>query len=208
MSKKFDYNTTREPLKLPEYGRNIQRMVDHMKSLPDREQRNLAARTIIAIMANMYPQNKELEDYEHKLWDHLAIMADFDLDIDAPFPLPTGEEMQEPPRRVPYSNHNIRFKHYGYLIEEMLREVAKMEEGEVKDHTVMMIANQMKKQYLTWNRPQVSDQVIFKDIEEITGGAIRIPEGMTLKDARELMPQQPQQQKNYRKKKNQRKKNN
>ncbi len=205
MRKKFDYNTSREPLKLPEYGRNIQRMVDHMKRIPDREERNLAARTIIAIMANMYPQTREMEDYEHKLWDHLAIMADFDLDIDAPFPLPTEERLQEPPRRVPYSEHTIRYKHYGYLIEEMLREVAKMEEGEARQQAVVMIANQMKKQYLTWNRPQVSDQVIFKDIEEITGGALRVPEGVTLKDARELLPPQQSQQKNYRKKKNQRK---
>lgn len=205
MRKKFDYNTTRESLKLPEYGRNIQRMIDYMKNIEDREERNLAARTIIAIMANMYPQNREMENFEHKLWDHLAIMAEFDLDIDAPFDLPTEEKLQEKPRKVAYSTHNIKYKHYGFLIEQLLREVAEMEEGEARDYALMAIANHMKKQYLTWNRSQVNDQVIFKDIEEISHGALKVKEGMVLKDARELVPQQPQQQKNYRKKKNQRK---
>ncbi len=205
MRKKFDYNTTREPLKLPEYGRNIQRMVDYMKSIEDREERNLAARTIVAIMANMYPQNREMENFEHKLWDHLAIMADFDLDIDAPYPLPTEEKLQEKPRKVPYSTHTIRYKHYGFLVEQLLREVAEMEDEAARDYAVTAIANHMKKQYLTWNRAQVNDQVIFKDIEEITGGAVKVKEGTVLKDARELVPQQPQQQKNHRKKKNQRK---
>jgi predicted MPP superfamily phosphohydrolase len=205
MRKKFDYNTTREPLKLPEYGRNIQRMVDFMKSIEDREERNLAARTIVAIMANMYPQNREMENFEHKLWDHLAIMADFDLDIDAPFELPTEEKLQEKPRKVPYSTHNIKYKHYGFLVEQLLREVAEMDDDEAKEYAIVAIANHMKKQYLTWNRPQVNDQVIFKDIEEITGGAVKVKEGTVLKDVKELLPQQPQQQKNYRKKKNQRK---
>ena len=205
MRKKFDYNTTREPLKLPEYGRNIQRMVDYMKTIEDRDERNLAARTIVAIMANMYPHNKEMEDFEHKLWDHLAIMADFDLDIDAPYDLPTEEKLQEPPRKVSYSTHNIKYKHYGFLIEQLLREVAEMENEEEKNYALEAIANHMKKQYLIWNRPQVNDQVIFKDIEEITNGALKVKEGVVLKDARELVPQQPHPQKNYRKKKNQRK---
>ncbi len=205
MRKKFDYNTTREPLKLPEYGRNIQRMVDYMKTIEDREERNLAARTIVAIMANMYPQNRDLENFEHKLWDHLAIMADFDLDIDAPYELPTEEKLQEPPGKVPYSTHTIKYKHYGFLVEQLLREVAEMEDEEAKEYALTAIANHMKKQYLIWNRSQVNDQVIFNDIREITGGALEVKEGVVLKDAKELVPQQPHPQKNYRKKKNQRK---
>jgi len=199
VKKKYDYNTTRKFLKLPEYGRNIQKMVDYMKTIEDREERNKAARTIISIMEGMLPHNKDLGNYEHKLWDHLAIMADFDLDIDTPYELPTQEKMNVKPRKISYSTHGIRFKHYGYLVEEMLRQAAKMEEGEEKQLVIAAIANHMKRQYLTWNRNQVTDEVIFKDMEEITNGDIRVPDGLILKETKELVNKYLKRKKNQHK---------
>jgi hypothetical protein len=183
----FDYNSTRKDLKLPEYGRNIQIMVDHVKTIEDREERNQAARTILAVMGNLNPHLRDVADFKHKLWDHLAIMADFDLDIDSPYELPKKEKFEEKPNVVHYNQGAIKYKHYGKTIQKMIDAAADFEEGQEKDALIKLIANQMKKSYLTWNRDTVADEQIFKDLYELSGGKIKIEEGFKLYDSKDIM---------------------
>ena len=118
----MDYNTNRKKLELPEYGRNVQNMVGIIKNTADREERNKLAKSTIQLMENMNPQLRDVADYKHKLWDHLAVIADFDLDIDSPYPLPTQAEIHQKPSKMKYSNPDeIRFKHYGKILEDMVR---------------------------------------------------------------------------------------
>ena len=187
----MDYNTNRKKLELPEYGRNVQNMVDIIKNTPDRAERNRLAKSTIQLMENMNPQLRDVVDYKHKLWDHLAVIADFDLDIDSPYPLPTQAEIHQKPSKMKYSNPDeIRFKHYGKILEDMVRKATQYPEGEERDALIAVIANQMKKSFLTWNRETVSDDVIFADLLAIACNRISIPEGLKLKDSRELLRQQ------------------
>lgn len=187
----MDYNTNRKKLELPEYGRNVQNMVAIIKNTPDRAERNRLAKSTIQLMENMNPQLRDVADYKHKLWDHLAVIADFDLDIDSPYPLPTQAEIHQKPSKMKYSNPDeIRFKHYGKILEDMVRKATQYPEGEERDALIAVIANQMKKSFLTWNRETVSDDVIFADLLAIACNRISIPEGLKLKDSRELLRQQ------------------
>lgn len=187
----MDYNTNRDKLRLPEYGRNVQEMVNIIKNTPDREERNRLAKSTIQLMGNMNPQLRDVADYKHKLWDHLAVIADFDIDIDSPYPLPTQAEIHQKPMKMKYSNPDeIRFKHYGKILEDMVRKATQYPDGEEKDALIATVANQMKKSFLTWNRETVSDDVIFADLLAIACNRISIPEGLKLKDSRELLRQQ------------------
>lgn len=186
----YDYNTQRKRMALPEYGRNIQKMVDHIKTIKDREERNRAAATVIHIMGNLNPQLRDQGDFRHKLWDHLAIIADFDLDIDAPYTPPERSKLTEKPNSVSYPEGNIRFLHYGKIIELLIEAAVKMDDGEEKDYLISLIAYQMKKSYLTWNRSQVTDELIFSDLKFLSGGKLKIPEGLKIPEVRDLATQQ------------------
>jgi Domain of unknown function (DUF4290) len=184
----MEYNTSRKKLVLPEYGRNIQRMVDLTKAETDKEKRNAMAQAIIAIMGNMNPHLRDIVDFKHKLWDHLAIMADFDLNIDSPYPEPELEVLQEKPEVVPYNKNNTKFKHYGKTIEKMVDVAVDMEEGEMKEILISLIANHMKKSYLTWNKEVVDDKQIFRDLKIISQGKIDLStEKTTLTETREIL---------------------
>lgn len=182
----YDYNTQRNRLVLPEYGRNIQKMVEYIMQVEDRDERNKLAKAIIAIMGNMNPHLRDISDFKHKLWDHLAIMSNFQLDIDSPYETPTEKILTEKPRRVPYKINGVRFKHYGRIIQLMIDEAVKMPEGREKEELTKIIANHMKKSYLTWNKDVVDDEIIFKDLREMSNGAIRVTEGTKLNDSREM----------------------
>ena len=132
----YDYNTSRSKLILPEYGRNIQKMVEYIMTVEDREERNKLAHAVIIIMGNMNPHLRDINDFKHKLWDHLAIMSDFKLDIDYPYEIPKPEEFMGKPRRVYYNNNDIRYRHYGRVIEMMIEEASKFPEGEEKDESL------------------------------------------------------------------------
>lgn len=187
----MDYNTNRDKLRLPEYGRNVQEMVDIIKNTPDRDKRNQLAKSTIQLMGNMNPQLRDVADYKHKLWDHLAVIADFDIDIDSPYPLPTQAEIHQKPMKMKYSNPDeIRFKHYGKILEDMVRKATQYPDGEEKDALIATVANQMKKSFLTWNRETVSDDVIFSDLLAIACNRLKIPEGLKLKDSREILRMQ------------------
>ena len=181
----YDYNTQRSRMALPEYGRNVQKMIDHIKAIEDRDERNRAARTIIQIMGNLNPHLRDVGDFKHKLWDHLALISNFELDIDSPYPKPEPSKFTEKPRRVPYNQGPIRFLHYGRVIQDMVKTVSVMEDGEEKDYLVIMILNQMKKLYLTWNKAQVADETIISDLTHMSGGLLRVPEEIGRASCRE-----------------------
>ncbi len=194
----MDYNTDRNKIILPEYGRNIHKMVDYLKTVEDLEKRNKMANIVIGIMGNMNPHLRDISDFKHKLWDHLFIMADFDLDIESPYPIPTRETMSEKPKRVPYPENNIRFKHYGKTIENMVKRTADFEDGEKKDALIVILANHMKKNYLAWNRDSVTDALIFRDLDILSKGRLKIPEGLVLTETKEIIAHKPRKKKSSR----------
>ena len=182
----FDYNTSRKNLALPEYGRNIHKMVEYIKSIDDKEERNKLAQAVIAVMGNMNPHLRDINDFKHKLWDHLAIISGFDLDIDYPYEIPNIKSLAEKPRIVPYGTHDIKFKHYGKTIEFLIEAAVELPEGEEKNNLINIIANHMKKSYLTWNREVVSDEIILEDLKTLSKGKIDIKD-MKLNEVRELI---------------------
>jgi hypothetical protein len=182
----FDYNTSRKHLALPEYGRNIHMMVDYIKSVEDKAERNRLSNAIIAIMGNLNPHLRDINDFKHKLWDHLAIIADFELDIDYPYDVPQREMFMQSPRRVPYGTHDIAFRHYGKAIELMIDAAIEMPEGVERDALVTVVANHMKKSYLTWNRDTVGDDVILNDLRKISKGRIDT-QNVKLSEVRDIM---------------------
>ncbi len=184
----YDYNTQRKRMALPEYGRNVQKMVDHLKTIEDREERNRAAKTVISIMGNLNPHLRDIGDFKHKLWDHLALIADFELDIDSPFPPPEPLKFVEKPKQIPYNQKDIRYLHYGRIIEFMIDSACGMEEGPEKEYLTSLILNQMKKSYITWNRSQVADEVIISDMKVLSGGRLKITDGVKILEAKELIP--------------------
>jgi hypothetical protein len=183
----YDYNTSRKKLILPEYGRHIQKMVDHLKTIEDRDERNRAAKSIISIMGNMNPHLRDISDFKHKLWDHLALMSDFELDIDSPYEMPARETLTSKPKRVPYITGDIKYRHYGRIIHQMIDAAIEMEDGEDKNRLIKLLANHMKKSYLTWNRSQVTDEVIFNDIQQLSGGKLVIQEDLKLTETKDIL---------------------
>lgn len=181
----MDYNSSRKHLILPEYGRNVHKMVDFALTVEDKAERNRVAKSIIAIMGNMYPHLRDVSDFRHKLWDHLAIMSDFNLDIDSPYEAPTKEKLAEKPERLPYSNKRIRYRHYGRTVESLIAKAIEIEEQKEKEALLLMIANHMKKSFLNWNKDSVPDEKIFKDIIELSKGQLEIPERFRLSEVRE-----------------------
>jgi hypothetical protein len=184
----YDYNTQRKRMALPEYGRNVQKMVDHIKSIEDRDERNRAAKTIIQIMGNLNPHLRDVGDFKHKLWDHLSLIAEFELDIDSPYPVPERSKFFEKPNEIPYQQGNIRYLHYGRIIELMIDAASEKEDGEEKEYLTSLIVNQMKKSYITWNRGQVADEVIIGDMKLLSRGKLKMTDGVKILEVRELIP--------------------
>lgn len=174
----LNYNTRLKQLVLPEYGRNIQRMVDYCLTIEDRQERNLCANTIVRSMGNLFPELRAPEN-EHKLWDHLMIMSDFRLDIDFPCDVISADNLSTKPEKVEYYQHPMRYRHYGRIMQAMIDKAAAMEEGEERQQVVLLLANHMKKQMLAVNPDGVEDQKIFKDLAELSHGAIRLDAAST-----------------------------
>jgi len=171
-SAKHTYNTRRDHLNMPEYGRYVQEMVLHCMSIADREERNKAAKAIISVMGILNPQPKDVEDFKQKLWTHLYLVSDFKLDVDSPYPVPQPETFTAKPERVKYPRKDVKYGHYGKTIELMVAKATAMPEGEERDAIIMMIANLMKRMYLTWNRDSVTDDVILMHLNEMSNGKI------------------------------------
>jgi hypothetical protein len=184
----YDYNTQRKRMALPEYGRNVQKMVDHIKTIEDRDERNRAAKTIISIMGNLNPHLRDIGDFKHKLWDHLSLIANFELDIDSPYPVPEPSKFVEKPKQIPYHQGDIKYLHYGRIIELMIDAASELEEGEQKEYLTTLIVNQMKKSYITWNRAQVADEVIIANMKMLSRGKLKITDGVKILEVKELVP--------------------
>ena len=191
------YNTQQRRLPLPEYGRSVQNMVDHALTIEDRAERQRCANTIVNIMGGMFPHLRDVADFKQKLWDHLAIMADFKLDIDYPVEIVKKESLEIKPQRVPYSQHDIRFRHYGRFVQDMIKLAVDYQEGEERNQLIRMIANHMKRDYLNWNKDGVEDQKILDDLCELSGGKIKLSaEDLRLTEQRTFIPRRRQMNNN------------
>ena len=177
---KLLYNTERVRLYIPEYGRNVQKMVEYIKTIEDRQKRNEQARAVIKVMEIINPAVKLQENFEHKLWDHLHIISGFSLDVDSPYPVPAPECLHEKPLPVPIEKRPIKATHYGRNIENIIDLIAQTDDGDVKTEMIRTLAIYMRQQYLIWNKDTVSDQTIFQDIVKLSDGRIVIPEGLEL----------------------------
>ena len=176
----LEYNTQREKLIISEYGRHIQKMVDYAANLNDRVERQKMAEGIIDLMGELNPHLRDVDDFKHKLWDHLFIMSDFKLDVNSPYEKPELEKLYEKPEPLAYPNSKIRFNHYGKVVEMMILEACKMEEGELREKLTLAIANQMKKSYINWNRDSVEDKLIFKQLKQLSNGQLSLSENTEL----------------------------
>lgn len=172
----MNYNTNEKKLVLPEYGRNIQNMVDYCLTIQDREERKKCANSIINIMGNMFPHLRDVNDFKHILWDHLAIMADFKLDIDYPYEIIKKENLYTRPPRIPYNNSKIKYRHYGQTLESMIHKAIELEEGVERDTLIRLLANHMKKSFMVWNKDTVDDRKILSDLSELSEGQINLNE--------------------------------
>ncbi len=170
----MNYNSQLKPLVLPEYGRHIHQMVDYAMTIEDRDERTRAADAIVTVMGNLFPHLRDVSDFKHKLWDHLAIMSDFQLDIDFPYTLPERENFHSKPERVPYSENRMAYRHYGRLTEEMVAKAVEMEEGELRDHLITLLANHMRKSLFNWNKDHATDERIQNDIYNLSKGKLKV----------------------------------
>ncbi|MBP5382793.1 MAG: DUF4290 domain-containing protein [Bacteroidales bacterium] len=176
----LDYNTEREKLEMPEYGRNLLKMVEKMKTIPERDKRTEQARAIVKVMELLNPQVRQLDNFEHKLWDHLYMIAGFDLDVDSPWPCPVEEELNTRPVPIPMKGEKIKATHYGRNIEKIINLLCDEPDGELKTEMIRSLAIYMRQQYLIWNKDSVSDETIFKDIEKLSEYRLKVPEGIKL----------------------------
>ncbi len=169
-----DYNTQRDPLVLREYGRNVQKLVNFLKTIEDREKRNKMADTLVGLVKRLTPANKEVAETNQKLWDDMHIMSEFTLDVDAPFPIPEKDVLEKKPEKVGYAQNDIRFKHYGKNIELLINRAIAIEEPEAKASAVQYIGKLMKSFYTTWNKDVVEDDLIIEQIGILSKGKLVI----------------------------------
>jgi len=170
----IEYNSEREKLIIPEYGRHIQKMVDFAISRETKEERNKVANSIIAVMGNLNPHLRDVPDFQHKLWDQLFIISDFKLEVDSPYPIPKKEELQERPESLNYPQNFPKYRFYGNNIKRMIDVANSWEEGDKKEALVFTIANHMKKCFLNWNKDTVEDDVIFNHLFELSEGKLNL----------------------------------
>ena len=183
----MDYNTIREKIKIPEYGRNLQQMVEFALTIEDRDKRTRVVKEIVNIMGQLNPQYKEISDYRHKLWDHLFIISDFKLDVDSPYPKPASNVLTAKPDKVSYPYRNIPYRHYGHNIQLIIDKANTYEDGPEKDALIKTIANHLKKSYLNWNREAVDDDVIANHLSILSGGKLKLNEKDSLSRTQDIL---------------------
>ena len=184
----LEYNSNREKLRIPEYGRHVQKMVEHAIRIEDDEERQKAAEAIVAVMGSNAPHLKDVSDYQHKLWDQRFIISDFKLKVNSPYKNPSPEKIFQQPDMLEYPENIPSYRYYGNNIKKMIDAACKMEDGEKKDGLIYTIANHMKKCYLNWNRDSVKDSIIFKHLDELSDGKIKLEaEDEELSEASDLV---------------------
>lgn len=172
----MDYNSQLPHLIIPEYGRNIQRMIDHCCSIEDKDERNKCARAIIQIMGQLNPHLRDVPDFAHKLWDHLFVISRFRLDVDSPYPKPSAETLETKPELVAYPTGKMKYRSYGKTIEDIIEKACQFEEGPQKEDLKRMIANYLKKSYVAWNKDNVPDDIILNHLNELSEGKLKMEE--------------------------------
>ncbi|MES2812073.1 MAG: DUF4290 domain-containing protein [Bacteroidota bacterium] len=170
----LEYNSERKPLIIPEYGRHIHKLIDQAIATENREDRNKLAKYIISVMGTMNPHLRDVPDFQHKLWDQIFIMSDFKLDVDSPYPIPSKEVLKMKPDPLNYPQNFPKYRFYGNNITYMIDVANKWDEGEMKSALVKVIANHMKKCYLSWNKDTVTDVVIFEHLYELSEGKLNL----------------------------------
>jgi hypothetical protein len=170
----LEYNAERSHLIIPEYGRHLQKLIDQATAIEDKTERNKAARYIIQVMGGLNPHLRDVPDFQHKLWDQIFIMSDFKLDVDSPYPIPSREVIHLRPSNLNYPQKNPKYRFYGNNIKTMIDVANSWEEGEMKTVLIKVIANHMKKSYLSWNKDTVDDKVIFEHLYELSDGKINL----------------------------------
>ena len=177
---KLYYNTEVERLGMPESGRNVLKMVEQLRDIPDKAKRTEQARAVVKVMESLNPQVHQQENFMQKLWDHLFMIAGYDLDVDSPYPKPLPEISQSKPDPIPLNTQPIKARPYGRNIESIIGLIAEQPDGEVKTAMIRSLAIYMRQQYLIWNKDTVADETIFKDIERISGGTVKVPNDIQL----------------------------
>jgi len=193
----LEYNSERTLMIIPEYGRHIQKLIDHCISLETQEERDKMAKAIVDVMGNLQPHLRDVPDFKHKLWDQLFIMADFKLNVESPYPQPSREELQEKPNGLDYPKSASRYRYYGNNIQTMINVALSWEEGEKKEALVFSIANHMKKCYLNWNKDTVDDAVIFNHLYDLSDGVFDLRNSKEeLSDSKNLLKKRSNQGQN------------
>jgi Domain of unknown function (DUF4290) len=170
----LEYNSERQNLIIPEYGRHLQKLIAQAIVVEDDVERNKLAKYIIQVMGSLNPHLRDVPDFQHKLWDQIFIMSDFQLKVDSPYPIPTREVLQLKPDVLAYPQNHPKYRYYGNNIKYMIDVANKWEDGEMKNALVKVIANHMKKSYLSWNKDTVTDEVIFEHLYELSGGKLNL----------------------------------
>jgi len=183
----MEYNTQKNRLILPEYGRNVQKLVEYALTIEDRAKRNIAAQEIITILGSMNPHLRDINDFKHKLWDHLALMSDFQMEIDSPFPTPKPETFVSKPKTLEYHSKEIKYRHFGRIIEKLILHATEIEDQEKKNALIEVISNHMKKSYLMWNKEVVADELIFDSLRDLSKGKLENRSGFALQNSRDIM---------------------
>ncbi len=183
----LSYNTQRAKLHIPEYGRNVQNMIEFAKTINNREERNDAAQAIIEVMGQLNPHLRDIEDYKHKLWTHLFIMSNFDLDVDSPYPIPEKETLSKPPQLMSYPTNKSKFGHFGSYTEKMIEKASAVTDEEEKKYLTNVLGNLMKKNYLLFHTENVENTAIATYLKQLSDGKLIIKDPETLKHTRLIL---------------------
>jgi len=192
----MEYNTSRGKLKIPEYGRNVQKMINFAVTIEDRDKRNKYAQIIIRVMGQINPHLRDVADFNHKLWDHLFYISNFQLDVDSPYPIPTPETLDIKPAKIPYSDKKFLFRHYGRNIELMIEKISSMEDSPQKEKNIQMVAHHLKKSFLTWNRDSVDDDLIVDHLEVMSKGQLKLDVNFKFLSSNEILSKTKKTQNN------------
>ena len=196
----MDYNSSRSKLVLKEYGRHVQKIVENCVQEPDRDKRNKFAKEIIELMGQLNPHLRNVEDFRHKLWDHLFIMSDFKLDVDSPYPIKERAEIEKRPKPLPYPQSRIKYKHYGKNVEALVAKAITTEDAEKKAGFTQCIGNFMKLVYQNWSKDEVNNETVKNDIRLLSKGQLQISDDQDIDSlARANRIKKPQENNNNRK---------
>lgn len=200
----MEYNSQRDKLIYSDYGRNVQKLIAYAKTIEDKTQRTKVAESIVSVMALVNPKVREQSEWHRKLWDHLMIISNWELDVDCPYELDRNKNVNSRPENLSYHTQSIRYRHFGRNLEQMVLKVSQMEEGEEKNALTEMIAHTMKRHYLTWNRDTVDDALIVAHLDEMSNNEMKLRENFVFDQ--DYTPA-PQQSANFKKKKKKKKSN-